>query len=212
MGLFDFLFGSGDKLEKVDTMNPQQNQFLSQLLSQLGGQGGLGGQGSPFGQSQNFLQMLLSGQNAPDYDTMEAPYLRQFNEQTIPGLAERFASYGGESGALSSSGFAQALGSAGAGLQENLASMRQSALQNYLSQQLQGSGMAQSQFGNLAQMGLGAKPFDYVQKQGSPGFLPQALGSFLGSATSGGLGGLLGGLGGLLGGLGGQGQQANRRF
>lgn len=79
------------------TMSPEQTAFQDKILQMLGGQVG----------------------EQPDFETFAAPYKRQFNEQIIPGISERFAGLGG----LSSSGFQQSLGQAGAGLSENLASM-----------------------------------------------------------------------------------------
>lgn len=167
MALLDFLFGSRDKLQKVPTMTPQQNQVLSQLLSQLG----LGGQGTTGGNFQGanqYLSELLSGdENA--YRQFEAPYMRQFNEQTIPGLAERFAGAGAQGGALSSSGFGQALGAAGAGLQENLASLRAGLRGGAATQ-------AQGQYNQQLGLGLGAQPFGYQTRQGSSGLIPNLLG------------------------------------
>lgn len=84
--------------DRFSTLSPQQNDIFNQLSSSLMGQ--LGGK---------------------DKDTFEAPYLREFWERTIPGLAEKFSGVG--AGAQSSSAFTQSLGQAGAGLSENLASL-----------------------------------------------------------------------------------------
>lgn len=95
----------------VSTLNPQQQGLFNQQA---------GGLGSIQPQIMQYLQNLLSG--SPEATAaFEAPYMRQFNEQIVPQLAERFAGLG----ATSSSGFQQALGQAGAGLSENLASLRE---------------------------------------------------------------------------------------
>jgi hypothetical protein len=180
-GIFDFLFGSSDKLQQVPTMNPQQQQVLSQLLSQLGMGSGVGGN---FQGANDYISQLLEG--SPDaFNRFEQPYLRQFNEQTVPGLAERFAGAGAMGGGLSSSGFGQALSSAGAGLSDSLAALRA---------QLQGgaANQAMGQYNQTASMGLGANPFGYERLQGSPGVLGQALGIGLG----GGLGNWMNNYGG----------------
>ena len=182
-GIFEFLFGSGDKLQKVETMTGEQKGALSSLLSQLSGMAAPTG---AYGMAQSRLQELLSG--TPEaYQQFTAPYMRQFQEQTIPQLAERFAG----AGALSSSGFGQALGAAGAGLQENLASMR-------AGNQLGAIQSALGQYLNTAQLGLGAQPFGYQRKVGSPGFLPQFASFGLTGIGQGGYGSLakLFGLGG----------------
>lgn len=80
------------------TQTPQQQQFQNKILEMLGGQLG----------------------EANDFESFAAPFRREFNEQTVPGIAERFAGLGG----LSSSGFTQSLGQAGAGLNEKLASLQ----------------------------------------------------------------------------------------
>ena len=79
--------------ERFSTLSGQQQDIYDTLLSKLKGQ--LGGEGM---------------------DTFKAPYLREFEEKIIPGLAERFAGMG--AGSQSSSAFEQALGSSGADLSE----------------------------------------------------------------------------------------------
>ena len=68
---------------------------------------------------QNFLQKLM---NPSQEATQEfaAPYMRQFNEQIVPQIAERFSGLG----AQRSSGFQQAMGSAGGDLMERLAALK----------------------------------------------------------------------------------------
>lgn len=142
----------------VSTLNPQQQSAFSQLLAAL----------QPLGQSSaSYYQNLLSG--SPEaFSAFEAPYKRQFEEETIPGLSERFAGLG----ALSSSGFQQALGQAGAGLSENLAALR-GGLQN------QAAGQGMSGLQNL----LGMSTQSLVPKQLS--FLKQLLTSLSGGVGQG---------------------------
>lgn len=167
----DFLGGSDNQLQKKPTGTAQQQQFggqdLISMLQQMMQQGG------GLQQANQYDQSLL-GQGPEAFQQFSQPYMQQFNEQVLPGIAERFA--GG--GALSSSGFAQALGGASSGLQSQLAQ---------LFSQLQGqaSGRQQGQFQNLSQIGLGYSPFAYNEKQGSPGF----LGPFAASLVKGGFGG-----------------------
>lgn len=125
----------------------------------------------------------------------------QFNTQTIPGLAERFTSLGG---GQRSSAFQGALGQAGAGLEEALASL---GSQFGLQQQ----GQEQNFLSNLLNMGLQPQFENIIQQPG--GGFGSALGSGLGALLPlllGGLGGSFGGpfgaaggsgLGGLLSGL-----------
>lgn len=155
----NFLFGNEANNEKLSNFTPEQEQLFSQFIQQLMG-GGAGGQGS----IQNVLKQLqgLSDPNSKEYQDFEAPYLQEFNEETLPGITERFA--GG--GALSSSGFGQALGGAASKYKSNLQGQKFNMMQNALQQLL-----GQSQFA------LGAQPFTYQQNPASPGFLSQAAGS-----------------------------------
>lgn len=144
MGFMDFLFGKKGGFEQTPTMMPQQQQLLQQLL---GGLGGVSGQGL------GFLSNILGG----DTSQFEAPLMRQFQEQTIPQLSEKFAGFGG----MSSGSFNQALGQAGAGLSEQLGSLRGQL-------GFQGLGHLQGLMGQ----GLSARPFESVyrpQQQGNIG-------------------------------------------
>ncbi len=123
----------------------------------------------------SWLQQLLSNDPAM-MQQFQAPYLRQFNEQTVPGLAERFSGLG--SGAQGSSAFKQALGSAGAGLSENLASLRGGMQLQGLGQALQ---YAQQPFSN--QQGLLGLNTQSIQQQ-QPGFIQQLMLALAGGAGS----------------------------
>lgn len=112
------LFGEKEQrpeLEQFATQTPEQRALFNQLFGGLGGAGGLQQQGL------GTLSSLLGG-NQQFLEQLQAPALRQFQEQTIPNIAERFTGTG--SGSQSSSAFQQALGSAGAGLAENLGAQR----------------------------------------------------------------------------------------
>lgn len=175
-GFWDWLTGSEGKMKKVPTGTKEQGQFHNDIISWLQQQMQ---QGGGFNQANQYDQGLLS--NSPEaFNKFTDPYLQQFQEQILPQIAERFA--GG--GALSSSGFGQAVGGAGAGLQANLAQ---------LFSQLQGqaAGRQQGQFQNLSSQGLNYQPFAYEQQQGSSGVLNPLL-TGAGSALAGPLGGLIG--------------------
>ncbi|HEY3527472.1 MAG TPA: hypothetical protein VGK47_14850 [Nitrososphaeraceae archaeon] len=168
MALFDFLFGSKDKTKKLDTMTPEQKKFLNQMLQMLGGQGGLG---AGFGESTNYLRDLMDP-SSEAVNQFTGPYQRQFEQETVPMLAERFAGAGGGlGGGLSSSGFGQALGAAGGNLQTQLAALKAGLGQ-------QAAGQLMSMFGNLSGQSLGAKPFGYMHQPGGTGLFGQALSSW----------------------------------
>jgi hypothetical protein len=173
-GFSEWLFGKPDKLNKVPSGSPQQEAFHNNILSQAMNMNNGGG----YDRANDYYNNLLGPNRQEAYDQFSQPYLQQFEEQMLPRIAERFA----RGGALSSSGFGQALGGATSNLQSQLAQ---------LFSQLQGNA-AQSQYGQynqLAQTGLNYSPFDYVEEKGNQGFLGNALGTF-GNAMFGSLGGM----------------------
>jgi hypothetical protein len=191
--IFDRLMGSGDKMNKVPTMSKPQQALLSQLMQMISPQGGLG-QGAQQGVN---LQQQLMDPSSQAVDQFAQPYMNQFNQQTIPGLAERFAGMGAMGGGLSSSGFGQSLSAAGGNLQNQLAQLKAGLGQNAAQSLMQ-------QYGQMTGMGLNAQPFAYQQKAptmgggfmqgysqaGFPG-LSQAFSNFqgVGGGNSGAVGG-----------------------
>jgi len=166
--LSEMLFGKAGEMRAFPTMSPQQQALFSQLLSGLGG---------PLGSGLENLQQILSG--SPEaFKAFEAPMMRQFNEQIIPGIAERFSGAG--AGAQSSSAFQNALGQAGTGLSERLASMKAGLQQNAL-----------GQLSSLLGMGTQTPTFQWQQMPGSEGALSSMFGG-IGSGFGSGLGGLFG--------------------
>ena len=176
-GVTDWLFGTPDKIKQVSTGTKQQEAFHGNLLNQL--QQSMG-QGGGYSNANNYFNQLLQGGlgNQDAYNQFSQPYMQQFNEQVLPGIAERF----GGMGALSSSGFGQALGGAATGLQSQLAQLF-SDLQSQAAQQQYG------QFNQLGQFGLNYKPFENIKQEGSAGAFAPMMGA-LGTALAGPLGGL----------------------
>lgn len=182
----EWLFGGGDRLEKIDNFSPEQKSAYQQIMNSLFG--GADGQGGAYGQSMKNLMDLLDP-SSDAYERMSAPYMRQFNEEIIPGLAEQYAGLSPMGGALSSSGFGQALGSAAGGLQERLAALRQQGMQQ-AGQQIQQQGNQAMQY----------QPFQYRQTQGGAGILPSLLSGLTGSLGQAGFGSL-GGFANQIGGM-----------
>ena len=184
--LLEKLFpGKKEKMQQVPSMAPGQMDLLNQLLGGLGG-GETGG--GPMGAGLSNLQQLLSG-DPEAFAKFEAPYQRQFQEQTVPGLAERFSGMG--AGAQGSSAFGQQLGQAGAGLSEGLASLR--------------GGLQQGAMGQLASLlgiGMGASPFENIFRPQTGG-MGQAMAPGIGAGIGSGLAGLFTSGGGGGGGFGG---------
>lgn len=92
----------------------------------------------------DYLQELFSPEA---YSRLEAPAMRQFQEEIVPGIAERFSAMG--SGSKGSSAMKNSLGRAGVDLATNLASIRQQGMMGALPQAL-----GLQQFPMQAQMGL----------------------------------------------------------
>ena len=218
-------------MERVKPGKFKTPAFMKQGLGFLGGAMKHGAPISPIeGTGQTFLQGLLGRSPEEHLRDFEAPYLRRFQEEIAPGIAEK---YGG-AGMLSGSGFQNAMMGAGAGLTENLASLKANLINQLLGQQIQGANVglgyaqlpgqrfgqqleaanmgiplsmrpqeAQTQMNQYAQ-GLRAQQLGGVM--GQPGF--QNIGvppqprqpGFWGGLAGGGGGG---GLAGVLGGLGG---------
>jgi hypothetical protein len=173
-GLWEMLFGSKDKFKQLPTLDPSQQQALQGILGQLGS---MGGQGGAYSGAQNYLSGLLSG-DPQAFAQFEAPYRQEFEQKTLPGIAERFAGLNPMGGALSSSGFGQALGGAGAQLQAQLAGLHGALRQG-------AAGQALGQFNQLANLGLGTRSFENIYQPGSSGFLGgvgQGLGQGFGEA------------------------------
>lgn len=171
MGLFDwgvfgdktrdFMFGTPERTEQLQNFTPQQQQWMQQL-----GQGGLQGmQGLP----QQY-QQLMQGLN---FDPIEQNAMRGFQQNVVPGLAERFSGMG-TGGSQQSSAFAQQLGGAGQDLMSQLAALRaQYGLQRG-QLGMQGLNQQGNMFGNMANMGL-QQQFGYGFHPRSPGMLEQIL-------------------------------------
>ena len=113
MGVFT---GIPSRVELFSQLSPQQQQLQSQLTGAAMGQGRSG----PYGQSASYYQDLMGGNNT--YNALAAPEMRQFNEETMPGIAEQFAGMG--AGGSFGGNFQNATAQAGVGLAERLASMR----------------------------------------------------------------------------------------
>lgn len=128
---------------------------------------------------QEWLTGLFN--NPQFFNQFEAPLQRQFQEQTVPDLANRFASMG-TGGALGSTGFRNQLAREGSNLSTNIAALRGGMQQQAIPQLL---GYAQQPFSNLMTL--------YNQALGHPTqnvYQPPSAGPFGGAFAS-----LMGGYG-----------------
>lgn len=208
------------QIEAVNQFNPQQQQALQELLQKgLGSLGNLNLPGMPLQGQGSFAPIAQNAQ-------------RQFQQNTVPGLAERFTSMG-SGAALSSPDLNRQLSGAGADLASQLAALE---AQYGLQQQglgLQEQGMQNANLWNLLQQGLNPQEqfiHHGAQERAGSGFgnffrnnLPQILqlgGQVAGGAFGGPMGAQLGGqigggvgqgFAGALGHVGGGGQVNNIR-
>lgn len=171
----------GSDAETKSTYNPSQLGGIEDIWKMIEGMRGGANQGDISG-NQNFSQgsdWLNSLFNDPEFfNNFEAPMMRDYQENTIPDLANRFASMG-SGGALGSSGFRNQATREAGNLHSNLAAMRGGMQQQGVGQSLQ---YAQQPFQNLMQMmGLGlGHPTENVYQPASNPFAPIA-----GAATQG---------------------------
>lgn len=122
-GVGDFFMGKPQRFEQVNPYTKSQMGVQNQLENAAQSRGGA------FNNASNYYNDLLSN-NSSDMEAFAAPEMRRFNEQIIPDLAEQFAGLGAGGSGLSSSGFQNQLGRAGADLSERLAAMRANLRQN----------------------------------------------------------------------------------
>ena len=147
MGFADFMMGTPSKIQALPTGTKEQQGLFGQVSGGLEGGGGVS-------QLLQYLQQLMSG----DDSTFQNQAMSQFKQQIAPGIAEDYAGLG--AGSMSSSGFQQAMGAAGADLAERLALHRQVMQQ-------QGA----SQYQNLLSNTLQSPQFQYQQTAGTEGML-----------------------------------------
>jgi len=132
-GIGGYLMGGGGR--------SNQQQQMGQHPQQMGQQGGYGMMTMPNGsqavqmpnfspqQMQGYDQLFQQGQqgmqNMPpaNFGALKDMYTQNFNQNTIPGIMERFSGMG--AGGQRSSAFEQALGGAGAQMNTQMAGMEQ---------------------------------------------------------------------------------------
>ena len=165
MNFLETLFGSPGK--QGSTYNKNQLGAIDQIIQQISQMRGQGGgdisQQQNFQQGQGFLNNLFNDQDF--FKNIEAPAMRQFNEQIIPDLSNRFSSMG-SGGSADSSAFRNQLGREGSNLATNLAANRTGMQQQGANQAL-GYGQAQNQnFMQLLQQALQPTQNTYSQPTG----------------------------------------------
>lgn len=177
MDILEALFGQGPK--QGSTYNPNQLSLIDQIIQQVKGLQGQGGfninQNQGYQQGQQWLNDLF---NNPDFfKSFEAPLQRNFEEEIIPGLANRFASQG-SGGSLGSTAFRNQLAREGSNLSTNIAALRGGLQQQGVNQAL---GYAQQPIQNMMQMLQQAlQPTQNTYTPATSGFLGPILGGLAG--------------------------------
>ncbi len=123
----------GDQGGPGSTYNDQQQGFMQQGLNGLNPQQGDITQNPNYQNGSNWLQSLFS--DPEFFKSFEAPLQRQFEEETVPGLANRFAGMG-SGGSTGSTAFRNQLGREGSKLHEMIASLRGGMQQQAIPQTL----------------------------------------------------------------------------
>jgi len=172
-GFSNFLFGTPGQFDQRSILGPAQQTGLQNLINA----GNTAGAGGGIGQVADYYRSLLNG---GDYQALAAPEIRQFRQQTLPGIAEQFSGLG--AGALNSSGYRNAVLQANTDLGERLASLRA----NLRERGAQG-------LSNIATQGLGNfyQNTYMPQTQGFLQALAPALGQGLAAGATGGLSSLI---------------------
>ena len=163
--------GTQDRVKQMNTRTPGQMRTIEDIA------GGGGMLNDPTYQAgSNYLRQMMD--MSPEmFQQFSAPYMRQFQEETLPGIAERFAGVGG----LSSSGMTQSMGQAGAGLMEKLAAMK-----GNMGMQAAQTGLGYAQAPYQQQLeAANISPYDNIYMRGQPGIAQYAAQGFGGMAGQG---------------------------
>jgi hypothetical protein len=173
--------GGGGDTQQLPTMTPEQLKLLNDIIAQIDPQQLSLYNDSTYKAGLPFLMQLLGG----DTSAIEQPVMRQFNEQILPGIANRVSGLG--AGAQRSSGYQNMLSDAASDLAGNLASLKYNARSNALNTALSYSQAGNNSLMNMASLALGKEPFGYQHTPSTPGMM-DSLGSGLMGALGQGLG------------------------
>lgn len=142
---------TGKKAEQGSTYTKGQRSYIDEILQNLKG-GGIPDiqQNQGFQGGQEWLNSLF---NDPEFfNRFQAPLQRQFQEQTLPEISNRFAGQG--SHGSFGGGYERSLGRAGADFQTNLAALQGGMQQQGVNQALQYGQQPINNFMQLLQTAL----------------------------------------------------------
>lgn len=170
----------GQNAQTGSTYNKGQLGLIDQAVQSLRGGAPNVEQNQNYQTGQNWLQSMF---NDPSFfNQFEAPLQRQFQEQTVPDLANRFASQG-SGGSLGSTGFRNQLAREGSNLQTNLGALRGGMQQQAIPQLL---GYAQQPFSNyMSMLNQALTPTQNTFQGATPGLFGNIFSSLTGGAAQG---------------------------
>lgn len=157
---------SGNQGGQGSTYTGEQRDYINDILQQIKGMSGQDITQNPnYQQGQQWLSGLF---NDPEFfNNFEAPLQRQFQEQTVPDLANRFASMG-SGGSTGSTAFRNQLAREGSNLSTNIAALRGGMQQQGVNQSLQ---YGQQPFSNIQSLlNFALTPTNNTYQQSSFGF------------------------------------------
>jgi len=164
----------GSKGEMKSTYNKGQKGGINDILDAIKSMGGP--QGADITQNPQYQQgneWLMSMFNDPEFfNKFEAPMMRQFEEEIVPGVANRFASMG-SGGAMGSTGFRNQMARESGNMATNLAAMRGNMQQNAIPQMMNSAQMPFQNMMSLYNTALGHPTQNVYQPPSSP-FAPVA--------------------------------------
>jgi hypothetical protein len=145
--------GGKNDAKQGSTFGKGQLSFIDNILNDLKGMKGQQDitQNPQYQQGQEWLSSLFNDQDF--FNKFEAPIRRQYEERTVPDLANRFASMG-SGGSLGSTGFRNQLAREGSNLDTNIAALRGGMQQQGANQALQYAQQPFQNYQQLAQLGL----------------------------------------------------------
>lgn len=169
----------GEKGKQGSTYSKPQLGKIEDILNDLKGMKGSQDITQNAGYQQG-LQSLMNLFNDPEFfKSFEAPLQRQFQEETVPGLANRFASMG-SGGATGSTAFRNQLGREGSNLSTNIAALRGNMQMNAIPQLLQYAQQPFSNYMSLLQTALNPTQNTYQGPTAGPlgNILPPIIGAY----------------------------------
>lgn len=175
------LSGLGGKSgERSSTYTKGQRSKIDEILQSLKGAPPDITQNQNYQTGQDWLQSMF---NDPQFfDQFEAPLQRQFSEQTIPELANRFASQG-SGGSLGSTAFRNQANREAGNLSTNIAALRGGMQQQAIPQLM---GYSQQPFSNyMTTLQQALTPTQNVYQPPSTGFLGGVLPGLIGGISQG---------------------------